>query len=93
MFENFLNKIKSNPAESKIYHLSPEAIDKLKEKAIKDAEIEREAREARLAKEVMDHEEADRVRKLLQQEEFLRKGPYVINDEDYEKSKKLVGKI
>ena len=67
--------------------------ESLKEKAIKDAEIEREAREAILAKEVMDHEEADRVRKLLQQEEFLRKGPHVINEENYEKSKKLVGKI
>lgn len=94
MFENLFNKSKQNPAEgANIYHLSEAEIDRLREKITRDAETERKERESRLAKEMDEREEAERVRRLLQQEEAQNKEPYVITEKDRKEAEELVEKL
>lgn len=42
-------------------------------------------------KEKAEHAEAERVRKLLQQQEAEKRGPYIISEEDIKEAEKTVG--
>lgn len=96
MFENFINKLKptqENREGATIYHLSEKEIDAIRAKTVKDVEIERKKRDERMAREMADREEADRIRKLLQQQDALNRGPYVINEEDRKEANKFIGRL
>lgn len=83
-------KSKPKPG-SEIYHLSEMDIKRLREKTAEDIERERREREIELAKKEAEREDAERVRRLLQQEEAGKS--YVITEEDGKDAEKIIKKL